>query len=149
MTDLKNGIIKINGFVFRPETTKADVLNFFGNKVRVIEFPQIDKVKFLERFYITDNIYSYSFNFDKETGKISKIGLIPTVCKDITGNPIAVAESKLEQSKEWLKIFLPDEIASEDDESICYSYDWGYVIAMVHKDIHYGLLGGEIEIVYR
>ena len=78
MTDLKNGIIDINGFTFTPKTTLDEMLQFFGENVRTLEVATGSLVKFLKPYYLTENLYSYAFNFD-DKGKITAFGLIPVV----------------------------------------------------------------------
>ena len=149
MTDLKNGIIEIDGFEFRPGVKDEDVLIYFADKARVLELASGRKVKFTKPFYLADDIYSYAFNFNQD-GLLSHFSLIPEVPSYVIDHGYGEqTKYKLEISKKWLKGMIDDSPASESDESILYSFAWGYIRSATRDDIHYGLVGGEIDVVIR
>lgn len=147
MTDLSKGIIEINGFTIKPGTTLKEMQDFFGDSVRVLELSTGPRLKFLEKHYITKNIYSYAFNFNNQ-GVLLDFSLIPDVPTNLKGKFDEIAKYKVEVSKQWLKGIIEELPTSEGKESILYTYEWGYIRSATRDDIHYSLIGGEIDIRY-
>lgn len=144
MTDLTKGIIEIDGFTLTPQTTLDEMLTFFGKKVRILELSTGPRVKLQQPFYLCENIYAYAFNFNKD-GTLNNLSLIPVYHSQMM-DPPTTARGMIAIAKEWLKKMINDVPSSESEESICYSYGWGYIHSATRDDIHYGLVGGEINI---
>ena len=147
MTDLTKGIIEINGFTFRPGTRIDEVLNFFGSAVRTLELSSGVKVKFLQRFYITEDLYSYAFNFGKD-GVLNRLSLIPVAPANLIGDPVKTATYKLAVAKKWLKGMLTCEPNTINDSCVYYKFSSVDYYASIRTDLHYGLTGGEIEVSF-
>lgn len=147
MTDLSKGIIDINGFTIKPGTTLKKMQDFFGDKVRVLELSAGPRLKLRQPYYLSENIYAYNFDFDKN-GVIKKLALVPNVPDELKGNPTAVAKYMLQTSMQWLKGMIEETPSSESNESISYTFNGGYIRSATRNDIHYGLVGGEIVIYY-
>lgn len=148
MTDLKNGIIEIDGFEFRPGTTIDEVLSFFGNNVRILELTSGQRVKFLKPFYLTENLYAYAFNFNKQ-GLLTRFALIPVAPDTIVDCGYGeIPKYKLAASKKWLKAMINCVPHTSNDSCVFYKFVNVDYFASITKDIHYGLIGGEIDITY-
>lgn len=148
MTDLKNGIIEINGFTFTPKTTLDEMLQFFGENVRTLEVATGTKVKFLKRYYLTEDLYSYAFNFD-DKGRITTFSLIPVVPDSVVDHGYGErAKHKLESSKKWLKEMIYIQPTTDCNEGISYHFKDCHISAFVQNDLHYGMLGGEITVYF-
>ena len=148
MTDLTKGFIDINGFTFKPGTTTDEVLTFFGDKVRVVNLATGPRVKFLEPFYITENLYAYAFNFSKE-GVLKNFSLIPVPPSSIKDCGYGeIPKAKLVIAKEWLKNVIETVPHTLNDSCIYYKFDFVDYFASVSDDRDYGLVGGEIAITF-
>ncbi len=148
MTDLTKGIIEIQGFTITPDTTMDEMLVFFGDKVRVSNLSTGPKIKFLTPFYLTENIYSYAFNFT-DSGKIKNFSLIPVSPTELT-DAVGIAKYKLSIAKEWLDKTIGSPPNTTNDMCVSYSFAPNcHVGAQCYKDRDYGLVGGEISIIYR
>lgn len=146
MTDLTKGIIEINGFTFQPGTTKDEVLAFFGDKVRVLELSTGPRVKFLGKHYIAENLYAYAFNFSNE-GVLKNFSLVPVTPPSIKDYGYGeIPKAKLAIAKEWLKGVVDSEPTTDFPEGISYHFDSVHISSFLHRDIHYGLVGGEINL---
>lgn len=146
MTDLTKGIIEIDGFTFKPGTTKEDVLAFFGDKVRVLELSTGPRVKFTKPFYIAENLYAYAFNFSNE-GVLKNFSLIPVPPSSIKDCGYGeIPKAKLVIAKEWLKSEIETEPHTLNDSCVYYKFDSVDYYASVSTDRDYGMVGGEIAV---
>lgn len=147
MTDLTKGIIEINGFTFRPGTRIEQVLNFFGTDVRILELSSGTEVRFLQPFYITENLYSYAFYFGKD-GLLNKFSLIPVAPANLKGDPVGISKYRLSAAKQWLNGMLTCEPNTTNDSCVYYEFPCVDYYASLRTDLHYGLVGGEIEVTF-
>lgn len=147
MTDLSKGIIEIDGFTIKPGTTLKEMQEFFGKKIRLVELYTRSRLKFLDPYYISDNIYAYAFDFN-QNGILFEFALIPEVPVELNGKYDEIARHKLAASKKWLKGMISENV-EEDNNRIKYAYDWGYIVSRIINDRDYGSRGGEIIINFR
>ena len=147
MTDLAKGIIEINGFTVKHGTTLAEMQSFFGNKVRVLNLSTGPRLKLETPFYLSNTFHAYAFNFN-EKGALTHFSLTPDIPAELSGEYEEIAKYKLTAAKQWLKGMVNTQ-PEEDEESVIYSYDWGYIVSLVSHDRDYGLRGGEIIIRFR
>lgn len=147
MNYLSKGIIQIAGFTIKPGTSLKEMQEYFGENVRLLELSTGPRLKLLERCHITENIYSYAFNFNKD-GILSDFSLHPVVPAQLNGKYDEIAKYKINISKNWLKETIEEAPSSESKESISYAFNWGYIRSATRDDIHYGLIGGEIDVRY-
>lgn len=148
MTDLTKGIIEINGFTFTPQTCMDEVLEFYGDKVRTLELSTGPRVKFLGRYYITDNLYAYAFNFNND-GKLKRFSLCPEAPPSVIDHGHGeIAKAELSIAKQWLKRMIEDAPTTDCDEGISYHFDAVRISSFIRNDIHYGLVGGEIDLCF-
>lgn len=149
MTDLMIGSLEICGFTFCKLTTLEEVQNYFGEKIRLEKLASGFKVK-LKRYYnISADIYVYAFNFDNE-GLLTDYSLIPAVPPTIIdrGNG-EIPKYKLEVAKRWLRNMIPVEPQTLNENAIGYSFESVGYYASVLKDSHYGIVGGNITVLFR
>lgn len=148
MTDLKKGIIEIDGFTIKPGITLKEMQDFFGDKVRIVNLSIGPRLKLQNPFYLTKNIYAYNFDFNKN-GVLSSFSLIPEVPSTVLDYGQGErAKYQLSKSKKWLKEMITD-TANDCDDGISYSFEWGYIVSLILQDRDYGLRGGEITIKFR
>lgn len=148
MTDLTKGIIEIEEMVLSRNSQASDFNNLVNPNIDV----QTSKrghtyAKFLNPIIANDVAMHVEISLYADSD-IPEIKLFPSVPAELKGKYDEVAKYKLKASKQFLKAVIDDK-ADEDAESICYSYKWGYIIALVSEDRDYGLRGGEITIRFR
>lgn len=149
MTDLTKGIIEIDGFTFRPGIKIDEVLSFFGDKVRVLELSAATRVKFLSPFYLTENIYAYAFDFNKD-GILTRFSLHPVPPDTVVDRGYGERpKCKLEIAKQWLTGMIDGEPHTTNNSCVFYKFDNVNYFSSITQDIHYGLVGGEIDIKFR
>ena len=147
MTDLSKGIIEINGFTIKPDTTLKEMQDFFGDKVRVLELSTGPRLKLQQPYFLNKNIYAYAFNF-KNNGELSDFSLIPEPPVEIKGNPTDVAEYMLKTSKQWLKEMIDKNPTTDCNEGISYHFNNFHISAFIQNDIHYGKIGGYVSLYF-
>ena len=147
MTDLSKGLIEIDGFTVKPGTTLSEMQNFFKEKVRILDLSTGPRLKLQAPYYITDNIYAYGFNFNND-GVLTRFSLIPSIPDALKGRPVETAEYKLAESKKWLQKMIDSEPHTLNTSCVYYWFNSVDYFSSIRTDIHYGLLGGEIEITF-
>ena len=148
MTDFSKGIIEINGFTFRPGTTIDEVKGFFGENVRTLELSTGPRIKFLSRAYLSESIYAYAFDFS-EDGILKTFSLHPEVPSTVIDRGYGeIPKYKLEIAKIWLEKMLKCAPNTSNESCVFYKFENVDYFSSTTKDIHYGLVGGEIDITF-
>ena len=149
MTELKNGIIDINGLIISKETKLAD----FQNHPMVSKIHQTEKAAHIN---ISEPICVNGINaYIKVRLPISKqlpyvIEITPKLPPELkTNDTEQLARNLLQISKQWLKGMIDEPPTTEGTQSILYSYSWGIIDARLYMTRDYGLTGGIINIEYR
>ena len=96
---------------------------------------------------ISMRVHVAIFADDFSMGQGPTVSLICNLPKEAYDCGIEQNYVVLDASKKWLKAVLgePDE---DDEEFICYKYDWGRITAYVGRDQRNDLRGGEINFRY-
>ncbi len=80
-------------------------------------------------------------------GSQNEIRITPDLTdKEIKSEDFAL--SLLKESKRWLQKHIKETPSENSKYAIVYKYKWGKIIAMCNEDLHYGLIGGEIWVIY-
>lgn len=144
MTDLKNGIIDVDGFIITPKTTRSDFETLSQDKMKVEISKRGNKYYTLLTPVIAGGISMYidpNFNSD---GTLRSLELNPVIPSDMPQKTQQDGvKNALECSKRWLKAVM-DVTPTNDiaDNCLSYSFSWGYVITAIYKDRDYGIRGG-------
>lgn len=146
MTDLTKGLLEINGFTFNPQTTLRDAKMFFGDRACIREYSSGPNLRLTDPFYISSNIYAYSFDFTSE-GLLGVIHLIPVAPPMIKGSE--VPEYKFSVAKDWLASNIPTPATEQSKTYIYYGFDSVQYEVILRTDMHYGVVGGDIAVIYR
>ena len=148
MTNLRSGWLDIGGFTFHPGTRLEEVKNHFGDKLRVLQLWNEFIAKLDGPYYVTPNIYAYSFMF-RGDGVIKSCTLYPVAPPMIKeeGNG-EIPKYKLAVAKQWLQSMLPFAPQTLNEQAVGYTLDYVGYYASVKQDIHYGLVGGDISVLF-
>ncbi len=152
MTDLTRGFVEINGFTFGPETTLEEVKAFFADAIDILD--KTEKygfiiVSFKKRYDITGEIAVNQFKFGKDFSLEAIFLRSRNLGDEYKDNLWPDASLCLDSSKRWLRETLPNRPLYEGDKVIAYSFVWGSIYAGVYENVHYGLVDGNIKILYR
>ena len=128
MTDLKNGIIEINGFEINPNTTSFDIINNLKNvysnravsKDGSCELFRFDVVRLLDKHF------KVKITFVRE--KINNVQLF-----SLYGAPLTY-EERFKADCEWLKSILgkPDEIHDDGNSYYC---EGRHIYSFIQRDL--------------
>ena len=140
MIDLETGIIDIAGVVM---TSKSKLEDFKKYDMNLVDINVLGKgwgIITIKKWIKSNNIdASVKFQID-ECEKSRQVIIEPTL--------INQSEMKLlDASKKWLKGMTYGKY-KETDNSIIGEYSWGSLIAHYVPDRDYGIIGGEIKIIY-
>lgn len=147
MTDLSNGIIDVGGFVITPNTTRTDFENLPADKVKIDISKRGNKYFTLLTPVVSGGISMYIEPHFKANGALDSLTLNPKI-------PVGMphkdqrdgVRNALACSKIWLKQLLGVIAPSDEDaDCLCYSFNWGHIIAAIYKDRDYEIRGGNIE----
>ena len=127
MTDLKNGIIKINGFEINKDTTPLEINNelpsIIKNHVHIddgeIDLFRFSKIKILDRYF---NIKTYFVS-----GKLSQIRL------DSLNEDCASFETLYKRDCEWIKTIL-GEASILGKNGVVYAFDKFQISVTYHPN---------------
>lgn len=148
MTDLKKGIIEIDGYVvssasqasdfddISPETAKREVSKRGHTYVRFLTPIVANEVA----MYVNVAFYTDS--------QIPEIELRPSIPPELKGRYEEVAKYKLSVAKRWLKGMIASEPHASNNSCVFYKFDDVDYFSSISNDVHYGLVGGEISITY-
>lgn len=143
MFDVITGDINIDGVVIGKNFGKEDAMGLSKDLAEVEVSKKGNVFVTLKRKYdgakIEINIWA--------DGSQNEIRITPDLMdKEIEPGNFAI--SLLEESKKWLQNHI-EEMPSENSEyAVVYRYEWGKIIAMCNENLHYGLTGGEIKVIY-
>lgn len=140
MIDLKTGIVEIEGVVMRPDSKLEDFKKYDTNLVNVDIWDKGQGIVMIKKWIRSNNIDA-SVKFCVDEGENSRQLIIEPTLMNQTGMKL------LDASKKWLKGMVQGSY-TETDNSIIGEYDWGYLIAHYIPDRDYGIIGGEIKIIY-
>lgn len=149
MTDLSKGIIEIEGICL---SCKSKVSDFENNTNSNIEVKVSKKGNTYVRFLtplISNNVAVYVEIDFYTNNNIPKITLYPAVPSELEGKYDEVAKYKLDSSKAWLKGMITCEPHTLNDSCVFYKFESVDYFSAITKDIHYGLVGGEISVTFR
>ena len=148
MTDLRSGCLDIGGFTFHPRTRLEEVKTYFGDKLRVMQLGDRTIAKLDGPYYVTPNIYAYSFMFTAD-GFIQSYTLYPVAPPMIRdeGNG-EIPKYKLGVAKQWLQAMLQLMPQTANELSVGYTLSGVGYYAAVKEDVHYGLVGGDITVLF-
>lgn len=147
MSELKDGILNVNGFLLSKNTKPQDLEALSAADVKIEKSRKGDVfVQFLKPIFGTGfmGYVSVDFYIRKTYPEIS---IMPKVIDSITSSEDR-AKIALFSSKKWLKSVIGVEPTTEDGMSILYKFDWGHILADCWQDRDYGLMGGGIGIKY-
>lgn len=145
MTDLKNGIIEIDGFEITNKTTKQELLEHYGNAVSSASSAYIVD---LMQLSVVDNTHFGATFFFHENNKISGIKLVPYIQYaseewDRTGQQ----EERRCFCDKWLfaKLGESHKIINGDIE---YTFSSSRISCFSNYDIHDGANAGYIIVEF-
>lgn len=148
MTDLSKGIIEIDGIILSRNTKPSDFSSVSSDIAKVaVSKRGHTYVNFLNPIQANgiDVFVEVNCYLDAE---VPEIKLFPKVPAELKGKYDEIARYKVATSKKWLKRMIDCEPTSESAESILFSFEWGYIRSATRDDVHYGLIGGEINLRY-
>lgn len=148
MTDLSKGIIEINGIVITKNSKPSDFENLPADEVKF----QVSKlghtyIKFLTPLHSNGIDVYVKVTFPKDSD-CPEIGLCPSVPDHLAGKYDEIARYMLAASKKWLAGMLHDTPTTDCDEGISYHFDAVSFSSFTYNDIHYGLVGGAIDVTF-
>lgn len=148
MTDLTKGIIEINGFILTRDSKVSDFDSLTESDARILTSKRGNKyITFLQPINSNgvDCYVEVSFYTDSTTPDIK---FFPSVPDELKGDPVAQSKYKVAAAKQWLKGMLDEEPHTSNDSCVFYKFDDVDYFSSVSDDIHYGLVGGEINVTF-
>ena len=149
MTDLTKGIIEINGFTLTKNSKPSDFVNLSAEEAKV----QVSKrghtyIKFTKPMHSNgvDVFVEVAFYADSE---VPEIKMWPSVPSELKGKYDEIAWHKLAAAKKWLKGMIAGTPHTSNDSCVFYKFDSVDYFSSINKDVHYGLVGGEIDVTFR
>lgn len=147
MSELKDGILNVNGFFISKDTKPEDFKKLSERDVEI----QVSRrghtfVKMLRPIFGQGFVGYVNVNYSARGGSPS-VTIRPMVVDSITKQEDRV-KIALYSSRKWLKSMLDVEPTSESTTAVSYEFSWGEISAGCWEDREYGLMGGYITIEY-
>ena len=148
MTDLSKGIIDIEGIILSRNTRASDFINITNPNIKVnISKRGHTYVTFLKPLCKNDiDMYIEVACYKDEC--IPEIVIYPAIPSELQGRYEDVAKYKLEASKQWLSTMIDAQPHTSNTSCIYYKFDLVDYYSAIREDLHYGLLGGEIQVSF-
>lgn len=150
MTDLKNGIIEIDGFVITPKTTKDNFEKLPKEKVKIVVSKRGNKYFTLLTPIIANGIPMYIEPDFAANGTLTGLTLKPTIPASMPYTDYHdSARNALECCKIWLKSFI--DIPPTADNKHCIYYKFGIVdyYASILEDRDYGVRFSDLKATFK
>lgn len=146
--DLKNGILDVHGFLLTKDAKLSDFYDLPKEDVK-IKTSRLGSIyiKFLHPLHSNGIDVTVEVSFYKRS-ESPKIVLWPAVPSEIGSSCDKIAKYKVEASKKWLKGLIDTEPDFSSDSCIYYKFAVVKYYSSVIPDPHYGLIGGEIQVIF-
>lgn len=148
MTDLTKGIIEIDGFVLTKDTKLSD-FNILSDDVIKTQISKRGNtyIKFCKPIN-SNGIDAYADVSFYTNSTIPKIQFLVSVPSELHGKYEEIAKYKVEAAKKWLKGMIAETPTTDCEEGISFHFKDVSFSSFVHSDVHYGLIGGEIDVTF-
>lgn len=149
MTDLKNGILDVHGFLLTKDTKLSDFYDLPEEDVKIKTTERgntyIDFIRPLHSNGI--DVYVRISFYNSSTSP--KIVLLPAVPSELSGKYVDITKYRVEASKKWLKGLIDTEPTVSTSSSVYYEFEEVEYLSLARKDNHYGLVGGELDVIFK
>lgn len=149
MTDLSKGIIEIDGIILSKNTKPSDFSSVPSDIAKVaVSKRGHTYVNFFNPIQANgvDVFVEVNCYLDAEVPEIKLFPKVPAELKDDGYGNIAMY--KLNASKKWLEGMIDCEPNTSNASCVYYKFADVDYFSSISKDIHYGLVGGEINITF-
>lgn len=148
MTDLSKGIIEINGIVITKNSKPSDFENLPADEVKF----QVSKlghtyIKFLTPLHSNGIDVYVKVTFPKDSD-CPEIGLCPSVPDHLAGKYDEIARYMLAAAKKWLGGMIDAQPHTSNNSCVYYEFNGVDYYSSISEDIHYGLVGGAIDVTF-
>ena len=149
MTDLSKGIIEIEGVVLSKNTCANDFINLNNPNIDV----KISKRGHTYINFLNPIVFNDIAMFVKvacyTNSDVPEIKLFPSIPPSVVDHGYGeIPKYKLDAAKQWLKGMINSEPKTSNDSCVFYKFDDVDYFSSISEDIHYGLIGGEINITF-